>query len=506
MASDHNIKFSEIVFDVAEHTNAMLAYWDKDLICRFSNKAYIDWFGITPDDMINKMHIRDVIGSTLYEKNLAYINGALNGQVQVFELLISTPSGVIRNSRATYIPDVEDSEVKGFYVHIADISPLNTTQSNSLHNTPQKVPGNLFLNAKLLEEVVETLKSCVLTAFPSIAKLAKKHFISESKLKRDFKAKYKTTIFLYYRNLQMEFADKYISEKLCNKNQMAVMLNFSNPSNFSACYQRYLKERSTKELISDVHAENDERYKTFIEQAPIAIAMFDKDMRFLAVSQKWILDYNLQNTSLIGRSIYDILPTTKLNYEAMYLDCLKGNINTCDEALIEKDDGSTYWLKWDIRPWYKSAGDIGGLLVYTEDITEFKLREEKNKQTSEILSKTSEISRIGTWTMDFRTKTAVWNKVLKEIMEVPEDFVPDMTTSIKFYKEGESRKLGKKVFKEALIQGRSFDIEVDMITARGNLKRIRIIGYPEFYNGKCEKLSGIFHDITKQYYEALNRK
>jgi len=228
----------ELGFEVTEHTVAMLAYWDKNLICRFANNAYFEWFGVHPGDMINKMHIRAILGS-FYEKNLVQIDEALNGKVQVFERPISTPSGKTKIARATYIPDFKNGEVKGFYVQVVDVTPLS----------PDEVPyavghKHFFSNERLPGDVVQTLRSCILTGFPGIANLSKKHFISESKLKRDFKEKYHTTIFSFYRNLQMELADKYIREKRCNKNQMAVMLNFSNPSNFSVCYRNYLKEIS----------------------------------------------------------------------------------------------------------------------------------------------------------------------------------------------------------------------------------------------------------------------
>ena len=66
-------------------------------------------------------------------------------------------------------------------------------------------------------------------------------------------------IFSYYRNLQMQLADRYISEKKYNKKQVAEILNFSNPSNFSACYQKYLKEKATKKLIEELKKANDEK-------------------------------------------------------------------------------------------------------------------------------------------------------------------------------------------------------------------------------------------------------
>ena len=54
----------------------------------------------------------------------------------------------------------------------------------------------------------------------------------------------------------------------------------------------------------------------------------------------------------------------------------------------------------------------------------------------------------------------------------------------------------QKAVKNSLEKGQSFDLEADIITAKGNLKKVRVVGYPEFYNGRCENLSGIFQDIT----------
>jgi hypothetical protein len=38
----------------------MLAYWDKDLICRYANSAYVDWFGKTKEEMINNIRIDEL--------------------------------------------------------------------------------------------------------------------------------------------------------------------------------------------------------------------------------------------------------------------------------------------------------------------------------------------------------------------------------------------------------------------------------------------------------------
>lgn len=67
---------------VSDHVPAMLAYWDSNLFCRFANHAYLDWFGVRREDMIDKMHISELLGNSLYELNMPFIEGVLSGLPQ----------------------------------------------------------------------------------------------------------------------------------------------------------------------------------------------------------------------------------------------------------------------------------------------------------------------------------------------------------------------------------------------------------------------------------------
>lgn len=113
---------------VADHVSAMLAYWDKNLICRFANRSYLEWFGKKREDMIGKMTIVDLLGP-LYEKNLPYIKDVLQGNPQTFEREIPIPGEHgMRHSLANYFPHIVDGEVEGFFVHVADISPTKVLE------------------------------------------------------------------------------------------------------------------------------------------------------------------------------------------------------------------------------------------------------------------------------------------------------------------------------------------------------------------------------------------
>lgn len=112
----------EISYLVVNQISAMVAYWDRDEICRFANHAYLEWFGRTAAEM-EGISLRALLGP-LYEKNLPYIRRALRGEKQIFERQIPLPNGELRESIATYTPHFVDGVVLGFTAHVANVSRL----------------------------------------------------------------------------------------------------------------------------------------------------------------------------------------------------------------------------------------------------------------------------------------------------------------------------------------------------------------------------------------------
>ena len=109
---------------VTDHVPAMLAYWDKDLVCRFANAEYKDWFGKTAEELVDKMTLAELLGPDLFEKNKPYALNALEGIAQVFEREIPIKNKGTRHAIANYIPHQVDGKVHGFFVHVTDITPI----------------------------------------------------------------------------------------------------------------------------------------------------------------------------------------------------------------------------------------------------------------------------------------------------------------------------------------------------------------------------------------------
>lgn len=120
-------KKNEELQTIIDHMPAMIGYWGADLRNRFGNRNYLDWFGVDREQLANR-HLREVIGEETYELNQSYIQGALKGQPQVFERTLINQSGQARFTLASYIPDISEGQVKGFYAFVTDITSLKQAQ------------------------------------------------------------------------------------------------------------------------------------------------------------------------------------------------------------------------------------------------------------------------------------------------------------------------------------------------------------------------------------------
>jgi PAS domain S-box-containing protein len=114
----------------------------------------------------------------------------------------------------------------------------------------------------------------------------------------------------------------------------------------------------------------------FIEDAPVAMAMFDREMRYLHISQRWKSEYGLGDRILTGLSHYEVFPGISDEWKQAHRRGMAGESLSSDGDRFERADGSEQWIRWVIRPWYETEGSVGGILILTEDITERKKAEE----------------------------------------------------------------------------------------------------------------------------------
>ena len=138
--------------------------------------------------------------------------------------------------------------------------------------------------------------------------------------------------------------------------------------------------------------ESESRLRLFIANAPSAIAMFDAQMRYLAVSQRWMTDYELQG-DIFGRCHYEIFPETSERWREIHQRCLAGTVETCEADYFERTDGSSEWIRWAIHPWYRSE-TVGGIIMFTEVITErIQAQQQLQQLNQELLRSNAELEQ-----------------------------------------------------------------------------------------------------------------
>lgn len=111
------------------------------------------------------------------------------------------------------------------------------------------------------------------------------------------------------------------------------------------------------------------RLHTLTRHAPAAIAIFDREMRYLAVSRRWCENYGLADEQLLGRSHYEVFPDLPERWKEAHQRGLAGEVLSSHADCFERDDGSVIWLQWELWPWHDDQGAVGGIVVASEDIT-----------------------------------------------------------------------------------------------------------------------------------------
>ncbi len=127
----------------------------------------------------------------------------------------------------------------------------------------------------------------------------------------------------------------------------------------------------TEQVKSENKIKNNERIlRLFVEHSPASIAMFDNNMRYLVASKRFLADYNLGDQNLIGLSHYEVFPEISEQWKEFHRRGLAGETLKENNDPFLRADGKTDWVRWEIRPWYETGNQIGGIILFSEVITQ----------------------------------------------------------------------------------------------------------------------------------------
>jgi PAS domain S-box-containing protein len=255
-----------------------------------------------------------------------------------------------------------------------------------------------------------------------------------------------------------------------------------------------VQDITERKLAEVALQESKQQLKLFIEYAPVALAMFDREMRYLALSQRWRSDYLLGDRDLLGLCHYDVFPSIRENWLDIHRRGLAGEIIRVDEDCFEWIDGRIQWLRWEVRPWYQATGAIGGIMIFTEDITQQKGTEKELQQLNANLEK-----RIAERTVELNT-----------LNQSLESFVYSISHDLKAplrSVEGYSRLLEEDYNGRLDDEGRLFISNIRTSVTRMNELINDLLAYSRMERRKLESnildLNAIVHQVLAERNEDI---
>ncbi len=171
-------------------------------------------------------------------------------------------------------------------------------------------------------------------------------------------------------------------------------------------------------------AEREALLSLFVEHAPAAIAMFDRDMRYLAVSRRFLEDYRVDpDRNPVGRSHYEIFPEIPEHWRALHKRVLCGEELSHPEDPFRRKDGRLDWVRWSMKPWRQADGAIGGALLFSEVTTKEVEARQRLRESEERLHLSLEAAKLGIWRWEVTNGAHVlqWDTRCKALFGFPSD-------------------------------------------------------------------------------------
>lgn len=241
--------------------------------------------------------------------------------------------------------------------------------------------------------------------------------------------------------------------------------------------------------------------RNIISATPSAIAIVDQEMKYIAVSDRWIQDYHLDGKTLIGECHYKIFPEITDEWKQIHKQALQGVQLSNEKDQFVRENGTEQWLSWEVSPWF-DEGKVAGLVMATKDITEEVDREKELSRNLKLYHETNNAARIGAWEYDLIQEKVYWSPVVRQIYEVDDSFIRDFSNTSTFFKE-EDKATVDGLLTQVTVDGKAFDHDYEIITAKGNSRWVRIRGNPHFDDGRVVRVSGTIQDIQELKMKSI---
>lgn len=247
--------------------------------------------------------------------------------------------------------------------------------------------------------------------------------------------------------------------------------------------------------------------KDIMNAAKAIIWVKDLNGRFLTINQYGAEIIGRPPSEIIGRTVQDLFPDAEATqYENNDRQALESGHAVEFEETSIRSDGKHIYLssKFPLRD---PDGKVYGLAALCADITEMRQIEDRLRHQELLMREAGDLAHVGGWDFDAATGQGHWTAECARIHEVESVSALSAKEGLTFFR-GEHLERIEKAMHHAIEHGTPYDLELEMVTAKGNRKWVRTICHPIEDKGKVIRMRGALQDITerKRAEELLRRQ
>ena len=237
------------------------------------------------------------------------------------------------------------------------------------------------------------------------------------------------------------------------------------------------------------------------------MAMFDRNMRYMSCSGRWVEDYGLKDAAPLGRCHYELFPELPERWKEVHRRCMAGEVVRAEEDPFVRADGRTQWLRWEVRPWLTRDQAIGGITIMAENVTE-RVEAVRALRENELRMRSAQgAAQAGVWEWRLADDRLQWSETLWSLYNLkPSEPSFDVWIS---YVHPEDRERVIRTVRDASAIGREYEVQWRMKLPEGEPERWLLSrGRPIIdANGDPERYIGVVIEITerRRVEEALRK-
>ncbi|WP_200153212.1 GAF domain-containing protein [Chromatium okenii] len=149
--------------------------------------------------------------------------------------------------------------------------------------------------------------------------------------------------------------------------------------------------------------------------------------------------------------------------------------------------------------------DLSFGLEFIDNERQRKQAEEAVRYQKEVLDRTGRLAKVGGWEFDVTTHTGSWTEETARIQDLPPDTPATVAQGLNLF-HGVMRTQLEQAVQQAITQAQPYDLELEMMSARGVHKWVRTIGLPVVEGGQVVRIEGAMQDISRRKRAQLEAR